>query len=71
MHRHDDAMIKKLKKAGLGYNVGDKDTNDKFGKKPSHLVLHQCKFSDCWFSQNSAVHFRLAKHAACVGFCTG
>ena len=30
--RHTDAMIEKLKKAGLGYNVGEKDTKDKFGK---------------------------------------
>ena len=25
-------MIEKLKKAGLGYNVSEKDTKDKFGK---------------------------------------
>ena len=30
--RHSPAMIEKLKRAGLGYNVSDKDTKDKFGK---------------------------------------
>ena len=29
--RHSPAMIEKLKRAGLGYNVSDKDTKDKFG----------------------------------------
>ena len=30
--RHSDEMIEKLKKAGLGYNVGEEDTKDKFGR---------------------------------------
>ena len=30
--RHSDEMIEKLKKAGLGYNVGEDETTDKFGK---------------------------------------
>jgi len=30
--RHADAMITNLKKAGLGYNVKEKDTKDRFGK---------------------------------------
>ena len=33
-------MIEKLKKAGLGYNVSEKDTKDKFGKL---LSLAYCK----------------------------
>ena len=30
--RHDDGMITKLRRAGLGYNVNDEDTPDKFGE---------------------------------------
>jgi len=29
--RHSEAMIEKLRKAGLGYNVNDSETTDKFG----------------------------------------
>jgi len=30
--RHSEAMIEKLRKAGLGYNVNDSETTDKFGQ---------------------------------------
>ena len=30
--RHSPEMIEKLKTAGLGYNVGEEETKDKFGR---------------------------------------
>ena len=38
--RHSDEMIEKLKKAGLGYNVGEEDTKDKFGKSWNKIKLY-------------------------------
>ena len=34
---HTQAMINKLKQAGLGYNVGEEHTTDKFGKLLSQI----------------------------------
>ena len=38
-YRHSDKMIEKLKAAGLGYNVDEDKTIDKFGKCSVHKQL--------------------------------
>ena len=37
--RHSPAMIDKLKTAGLGYSVGENETQDRFGRYLGWLVL--------------------------------
>ena len=42
--RHSEEMIKKLKTAGLGYNVEDDETADRFGEcsnKQNAILLHK------------------------------
>ena len=38
-------MIEKLRKAGLGYNVSERDTADKFGKRVTSCGVNSIFFN--------------------------